>query len=119
MRIFSMKVKTLLPVLFSLLIVLGAILGGMAIYSMSVMEKEGAGLANRLERTLLISDMDHSFGDVRRQYALLLSARTPEDVQKVSASLQAAIAARQKAFDVYGSRDEADFRRAFRRCCRL
>ncbi len=98
-----MKIKVLLPVLFCVLIVVGAIQGGLAIYSMRVMEREGSGLANRMERTLLISDMDRSFGDVRRQYALLLSAHTPEEVNAMAASIQAAIATRQKAFDAYGS----------------
>jgi len=103
MRLFRTKIKLLLPALFTLLIVLGAIQGGLAIYSMSIMKEEGTQLANRLERTLLIGDMDRSFGDVRREYVVLLSAKTPDDVQKASVPLQAAIVARQAAFDAYGS----------------
>lgn len=103
MRLTGMKIRVLLPIIFTLMVVMGAIQGGLAIYSMSVIDKEGEGLAKRLERTLLIGDMERSFGDIRREYALALSATSPEDLQKATTVIQSAITARQKAFDVYGS----------------
>ena len=82
MNFVRMKIKLLLPLLFTLLIVLGAIQGDLAIYSMNVMEDEGAGLSSRLNRTLMIADMERNFADVRRFYAVLLGARGPDEVAR-------------------------------------
>ncbi|XUY26018.1 methyl-accepting chemotaxis protein [Agrobacterium sp. rho-8.1] len=103
MNFLSIKIKLMLPMLFAFLIALGAVQGGLAIHSMTVMESDGAGLAKRLEKTLLIGDMERSFSDVRRLYAVLLGARSPDDVARAVEPLKAVIAQRQKAFEAYGS----------------
>ncbi len=102
-KLTNMKIKTLLPSLFGLLVVLGVAQGAIALNSISNLKDATEGVNYRLARSEVLSQINMLFGDVRRAYVQGMSAGTIEEVDAAIAAIHKAQADRKKAADEFGA----------------
>jgi len=108
----KIQIKTLLPTLFGLVVMLGIAQGAFSILSVNSLQSQVDNVGVRVWRAAQMGEMERLFGDVRRNAALLLSTSTPEERSNGVAALKAAYGARGKAFAAYGASISSDEMRA-------
>ena len=108
----KIQIKTLLPMLFGLVVTLGVAQGAFSIHSVNSLQTQVDTVGERVSRAVQMGDMERLFGDVRRNVALLLSTSTPEERASALAVLKKAYSARKTAFDAYGNSLTSDVMRA-------
>jgi len=106
----KIQIKTLLPLLFGLVVTLGIVQGAFSILAVNSLQAQVDTVGER--RGTQMGEMERLFGDVRRNVALLLSTSTQEERASALAVLKAAYAARNKAFEAYGASLTTDTMRA-------
>lgn len=99
----KIQIKTLLPTLFGLVVMLGVTQGAFSILSVNSLQSQVDNVGIRVWRAAQMGEMERLFGDVRRNAALLLSTSTQEERSAGITALKAAYNARHKAFDAYGT----------------
>ncbi|MDH4411969.1 MAG: methyl-accepting chemotaxis protein, partial [Rhizobium sp.] len=87
----NLKIKFLLPCLFGLMVVVSLCQGAIAIRSATDMNEQMEALGTRLERSLMVADIDTLFSDVRRLNLMILTASTANDKKLLVQDLSAAI----------------------------
>jgi methyl-accepting chemotaxis protein len=97
----SIKIKFLLPALFGITVLILIVQGGLGMRSVSQIDTQADTIARRMERALLIADMDRVLSDVRRLYLMTLTASTAAEKKQLIEQLQATNKVRADAFDVY------------------
>ncbi|KPF45544.1 methyl-accepting chemotaxis protein [Rhizobium sp. AAP43] len=98
----DIKIRTLLPVLFAVVVAFGIGQGILATHFISNVKAQVDVIGReRLPRTIGVSRMNDTFAEVRRTYALLLSANPGEEVASREAAAQTAIEQRNAAFADY------------------
>lgn len=85
-----LKIKFLLPALFGLMVVVSLSQGAIAVRSVSDMSAQIDGLGGRLERSLMIADIDTLLGEVRRLNLMILTAATAQEKKTLVDDLAAA-----------------------------
>ena len=108
----KIQIKTLLPMLFGLVVMLGITQGAFSILSVNSLQTHVDNLGARVSRAAQMGELERLFGDVRRNAALLLSTSTKEERSAGATALNAAYRARGKAFDAYGTSINSDEMRA-------
>jgi methyl-accepting chemotaxis protein len=108
----KIQIKTLLPLLFGLVVTLGIVQGAFSILAVNSLQAQVDTVGERVSRAAQMGEMERLFGDVRRNVALLLSTSTQEERASALAVLKAAYAARNKAFEAYGASLTTDTMRA-------
>ena len=97
----NMKIRVLLPLLFSLLVVFGVGQGVLALFAINTIDTQVGNISKRLDRTVQIGEMEGSFSDVRRQFTLILAAQTPEEARPLVQAAKDAAQRKQAQFDAY------------------
>jgi methyl-accepting chemotaxis protein len=97
----SIKIKVLLPALFGLTVFILIVQGVMGMRSVAQIDAQADTIGRRMERALLIADMDRLLSDVRRLYLMALSASNAAEKKQIIEQLQTANKARVSAFDSY------------------
>ncbi|THV24674.1 HAMP domain-containing methyl-accepting chemotaxis protein [Peteryoungia ipomoeae] len=98
----DIRIKTLLPVLFAVVVAFGVGQGVMAVkYIGDVRAQVDVIGRERLPRTIGITHMETTFADVRRNYALVLSSDPGDELSAQQAAIETAKAERDKAFSAY------------------
>ncbi len=97
----NLKIKVVLPLLFAVVLAFGI---GQGILAVNFIQNVKAQVdiigRERLPRTLAVAQMNATFAEVRRNYAMLLSAQLDE-LDAVSATTKTALSHRDAAFAAY------------------
>jgi methyl-accepting chemotaxis protein len=72
----NLKIKLLLPLLFGLMVIVSLGQGAIAVRSVSDMSGQMEALGGRLERSIMIADIESVLGEVRRLNLMILTAAT-------------------------------------------
>ena len=72
----NLKIKLLLPLLFGLMVIVSLGQGAIAVHSASDMSGQMEALGGRLDRSIMIADIDSVLGEVRRLNLMILTAAT-------------------------------------------
>ncbi len=72
----NLKIKLLLPLLFGLMVIVSLGQGAIAVRSVSDMDGQMEALGGRLDRSIMIADIDSVLGEVRRLNLMILTAAT-------------------------------------------
>jgi methyl-accepting chemotaxis protein len=98
----SIKIKVLLPALFGLMVLILIVQGSLGMRSVSQLDTQANTISRRMERSLMIANMDRLFGDLRRIYLMTLSAANAAEKKQLLENLQVAITVRDDAFKSFG-----------------
>ncbi len=79
----NLKIKLLLPLLFGLMVVVSLGQGAIAVRSVSDMSDQMTSLGGRLDRSLMIADIDSMLGDVRRLNLMILTASNAQEKKEM------------------------------------
>jgi methyl-accepting chemotaxis protein len=97
----TIKIKILLPILFGMIVLMLVMQGGLGIRSVRQLNEQAGSISSRMDKTLLIADMDRDLSNVRRLY-LMVSLASNSDEKKIAlAQLQAANGELAQAFKVF------------------
>ncbi|NML72967.1 HAMP domain-containing protein [Rhizobium sp. S-51] len=100
----NIKIKVMLPLLFAVVVTLGIVQGVMAIKFISDVKQQVDVIGHeRMPRTLAVAKMNAQFAEVRRNYAIILSAADADELARLTEGLNRAVAARGEAFDAFGA----------------
>ncbi len=97
----NIRIKTLLPLMFAVVVSLSIAQGLFSMYSVNALQKQVDTMGLRLLRSAQIGELDRLLGDVRRNYAFMLGAQNETDVINFLGPLQTAVQARRTAFEAY------------------
>lgn len=86
----NLKIKLLLPLLFALMVIVSLGQGAIAVRSVSDMSDRVAALGGRLDRSLMISEIDSTLSEVRRLNLMVLTAGTSAEKKALVDNLQVA-----------------------------
>jgi methyl-accepting chemotaxis protein len=98
----TIKIKVLLPALFGLAVLILIVQGALGMRSVAQMDAQSDNIGRRMDRSLMIADMDRLFSDVRRLYFMTLAASSADEKKQLLEQLQAANKARADAFQTFG-----------------
>jgi methyl-accepting chemotaxis protein len=87
----SIKIKVLLPALFGLMVLILIVQGSLGMRSVSQLDTQANTISRRMERSLMIANMDRLFGDLRRIYLMTLSAANAAEKKQLLENLQVAM----------------------------
>ncbi|WP_376775987.1 HAMP domain-containing methyl-accepting chemotaxis protein [Rhizobium populisoli] len=98
----GLKIKFLLPTLFSVVILIAVVQGILALTSLGALKGQVNVIGSeRLPRTLLIARIDQSMSDVRRGYSDLLLADTPEQLDQARTTIEKRLSTRTDAMKAF------------------
>ncbi|WP_093000797.1 methyl-accepting chemotaxis protein [Rhizobium sp. NFR07] len=98
----SIKIKLLLPALFGVMVLILIVQGALGIRSVAQMDAQTDQISRRIDRALMVADMDGVLSDIRRLYLMTLTASNAEEKKNWLAQLQEKNSARAGAFKAYG-----------------
>ncbi len=98
----TIKIKVLLPALFGLAVLILIVQGALGMRSVAQLDVQANAISQRMERSLMIANLDRLFSDGRRLYLMTLAASSAADKKQLLEQLQTANTARAEAFKVYG-----------------
>ncbi|MES5097994.1 methyl-accepting chemotaxis protein [Agrobacterium sp. BA1120] len=99
----NIRIKTLLPLMFAIVVSLGIGQGLFSMYSVNGLQKQLETMGFRISRQMQIAELDRLLGDVRRNYALAMAAQGEAEIAKAAVSVQNAIQIRKRAFDAFSA----------------
>jgi len=94
----SIKIKLLLPLLFAMIVLMLVLQGAAGLRSVGQLEGQITSINRRMDRSLMIANMDRLMSDIRRLYLMTLAASTAEDQSQSLDQIQATVKARDDAF---------------------
>ena len=97
----TIKIKLLLPALFGMVVLILIVQGALGMRSVAQIETQAETIGRRMERALLIANMDRVFSDVRRLYLMTLAAPNAAEKKQMIEHLQVANKVRAEAFADY------------------
>lgn len=86
----NLKIKLLLPLLFGLMVIVSLGQGAIAVRSVADMSGQMEALGGRLDRSMMIAEIDFVLADVRRLNLMILTAATSADKKILVEDLAAA-----------------------------
>ncbi|MDM9625476.1 methyl-accepting chemotaxis protein [Rhizobium sp. S152] len=98
----SVKIKILLPILFAMIVMMLVVQGAAGMRSVWQLEGQVGNLSLRMDRSLMIANMDRVMSDVRRLYLMTLSSDGVDDQQRWLDQLRAKAKERDDAFREFG-----------------
>ena len=100
----NIKIKVMLPLLFAVVVMLGVAQGAMAIKFISDVKGQVDVIGReRMPRTMAVARMNAQFAEVRRDYAIILSASDADELARLTDNLKKAVIARNEALDAFGT----------------
>ncbi len=97
----TIKIKFLLPALFGITVLILIFQGALGMRSVAQIETQADTIGRRMERALLIANMDRLLSDVRQLYLITLAAPNAAEKKQAIERLQVANKVRIEAFDNY------------------
>jgi methyl-accepting chemotaxis protein len=97
----SLRIKIFLPALFALIVVILIAQGAAGMRSVWQLNGQAANITARMDKTLMIADMERQFMDVRRLYLSILAAGDWQERQSLLDQLKTANAEREAAFKTF------------------
>ena len=97
----SFKIKFLLPILFALIVVLLVLQGAAGLRSVWQLNRQADSISSRMDKSLMIAEMDRRMSDVRRLYLMILSASDSDERDALLDQLKTANAQREAAFKAF------------------
>lgn len=79
----KLKIRTLLPLLFGLMVVVSLVQGGIALHSADALSEDIETLGGRMDRSIQIAEIETLLGDVRRLNLMILNASNAADKSKL------------------------------------
>lgn len=98
----TIKIKFLLPALFGITVLILIVQGALGMRSVAQIEGQAETIGRRLERSLLIADMDRKQSDAHRLYLMTMTAANAAEKKQLIEQVQVATKTRADAFDYYG-----------------
>jgi methyl-accepting chemotaxis protein len=97
----SMKIKFLLPVLFALIVFMLILQGAAGMRSVYQLDDQINSISRRMDRSLMIANMDRIMSNIRRLYLMTLSAGTASDQKQWLDQIGASMKEREEAFKTF------------------
>ncbi|TPP11626.1 HAMP domain-containing methyl-accepting chemotaxis protein [Rhizobium glycinendophyticum] len=86
----KLKIKTLLPLLFGLMVIVSLVQGSIAIHSVNGMSDQIGELGGRMERSIQIAAIETQLGEVRRLNLMILNSSNAGEKRKLVDAANAA-----------------------------
>jgi methyl-accepting chemotaxis protein len=99
----SVKIKILLPALFGLIVVMLIAQGAAGINSVSQLADQTTNINRRMDRSLMVADMDGIMSDIRMRYLLALSAGNAADQKEALDKIKTKMAEREEIFKTFSA----------------
>jgi methyl-accepting chemotaxis protein len=93
----SLKIKIFLPVLFAFIVIILIAQGAAGMRSVWQLNNQADSISLRMDKSLMIAEMDRRMSDVRRLYLAAFAAVSGEEQKGILAQIKTATAAREKA----------------------
>jgi len=87
----TIKIKFLLPALFGMIVLMLVVQGALGMRSVWQLNDQAGNISNRMDKTLLIADMDRDLSNVRRLYLMVSLASNTDEKKTALTSLKEAI----------------------------
>ncbi len=97
----SMKIKFLLPVLFAVIVFMLILQGAAGMRSVYQLDDQIGSISRRMDRSLMIANMDRIMSNIRRLYLMTLSASTASDQKQWLDQIDASMKEREQVFKVF------------------
>ncbi len=97
----TIKIKFLLPALFGITVLILIVQGALGMRSVAQIEGQAETIGRRMERSLLIADMDRKQSDAHRLYLMTMTAANAAEKKQLIEQVQVATKTRADAFDYY------------------
>jgi methyl-accepting chemotaxis protein len=98
----TVKIKLLLPALFGVMVLILIVQGAMGMRSVYQMETQTDAISRRIDRSLMVVDMDGLLSDARRLYLMMLSTNAVSERKEFLQQLDGKNAALAQAMKSYG-----------------
>ncbi|RWX78642.1 methyl-accepting chemotaxis protein [Neorhizobium lilium] len=98
----SIKIKFLLPALFAMIVFMLIFQGAAGMRSVYQLEDQISSISRRMDRSLMIANMDRVMSDLRRLYLMTLATSTASDQAQWLDQIQASIRERDEVFKAFG-----------------
>ncbi len=98
----SIKIKLLLPALFAMIVLMLVLQGAAGMRSVYQLEDQIGSISRRMDRSLMIANMDRLMSEIRRLYLMTLASSTASDQTQWIDQIQASIKERDGAFKAFG-----------------
>ncbi len=109
----SLKIKILLPVLFAFIVIILIAQGAAGMRSVWQLNSQAESISLRMDKSLMIAEMERRVSDVRRLYLAVLAAVTDEEQKTLLAQIKTATAARESAIKTFEDAQSAGPRPRF------
>ena len=109
----SLKIKILLPVLFAFIVIILIAQGAAGMRSVWQLNSQAESISLRMDKSLMIAEMERRVSDVRRLYLAVLAAVSDEEQKTLLAQIKTATAARENAIKTFEDAQSAGPRPRF------
>jgi methyl-accepting chemotaxis protein len=92
----SLKIKILLPVLFAFIVIILIAQGAAGMRSVWQLNSQAESISLRMDKSLMIAEMERRVSDVRRLYLAVLAAVSEEEQKTLLAQIKTATAGPRK-----------------------
>jgi len=97
----SIKIKVLIPALFAMIVLMLVLQGAAGMRSVYQLEDQIGSISRRMERSLMIANMDRLMSEIRRLYLMTLASSTASDQAQWIDQIQGSIKERDAAFKAF------------------
>ncbi|WP_018897369.1 HAMP domain-containing methyl-accepting chemotaxis protein [Rhizobium sp. 2MFCol3.1] len=109
----SLKIKILLPALFAFIVIILVVQGAAGMRSVWQLNSQAESISLRMDKSLMIAEMERRMSDVRRLYLALSAALSVEEQTALLAQIKTATAARENAVSTFEAAQSAGPRPRF------
>jgi methyl-accepting chemotaxis protein len=97
----SIKIKVLIPALFAMIVLMLVLQGAAGMRSVYQLEDQIGSISRRMDRSLMIANMDRLMSEIRRLYLMTLASSTASDQAQWIDQIQVSIKERDAAFKAF------------------
>ncbi|WP_421477273.1 methyl-accepting chemotaxis protein [Agrobacterium tumefaciens] len=97
------RIRVLLPALFGITVLFSIVQGVASTRSVGEMERHASNIVRRMERSMMIADMNDKLNEIRRNYLAVLTAATPEARNAQFQGILKSQQERAEAFNAYAA----------------
>ncbi len=108
-----LKIKILLPALFAFIVVILIAQGAAGMRSVWQLNSQAESISLRMDKSLMIAEMERRMSDVRRLYLAVFAAVSDEEQKALLAQIKTATAARETAVATFEAAQSAGPRPRF------
>jgi methyl-accepting chemotaxis protein len=109
----SLKIKILLPALFAFIVIILVAQGAAGMRSVWQLNSQAESISLRMDKSLMIAEMERRMSDVRRLYLAVFAAVSDEEQKALLAQIKTATAARATAVTTFEAAQSAGPRPRF------